>query len=96
MDDPIKTSASASPRPTIGRTVLFTEVTHKDGKAVGMPELAATVQKVNPDGSCKLWVFGDVAMYLKNSVHAGGVNGDGVLGVDDVPTPGCWHWPPRV
>jgi hypothetical protein len=41
---------------------------------------AAIIQRVNPDGSCRLWVFGDEAVYLEVSVEQG-------------KGPGQWQWP---
>lgn len=67
--------------PTPGRIVLFC---HPEDPQVQSP---AIVQRANADGTLGLWVFAD-AIQRNEQVSAGGPDGD-------VPTPGCWIWPPR-
>lgn len=89
--------ASAAQKPSPGRMVIFTEsVTDAKGKVTALGDSPAVIQRVNIDGTVRLWVFGELQVFLKQNIHPGGANLDGVLGTDDLPTPGCWHWPARV
>lgn len=83
--------AASKPVPTKGRIVFYTQPGAHDttGTIKSLEEIPAIIQGVNQDGTLTLWLFGDLQMSLKKKVSAGGPNGD-------VPTAGCWHWPPRV
>jgi hypothetical protein len=66
--------------PSIGRIVHF----HEDGGPY-----AAIITAVNQDGTAELATVGRNSLYFQHNVSMGGPEGD-------VPTKGCWTWPPYV
>ncbi len=67
--------------PTMGRIVHYQERDYDT-------TYPAIVERVNPNGTLRLWVLGPTGLRLLDAASAGGPDGD-------TPTPGCWNWPSR-
>lgn len=68
-------------KPSIGRIVIYNHPGSADG-TYPPAQSPAIIQGVNPDGTCRLFIFGPKGQHMDNHVQ-----GDG---------PCQWNWPPRV
>ncbi|AYR01069.1 hypothetical protein SEA_LEMOND_3 [Mycobacterium phage LeMond] len=70
--------------PTVGRIVHYQSYGTPGGEFLPEPR-AAIVTEVLDHGDVSLCVLNPTGMYFNTAVrHA------------EVPTPGCWNWPPRT
>lgn len=68
--------------PSQGRIVIYQHPGSADGKYAAQTS-PAIIQSVNPDGTCRLFVFGPKGQHMDDYLQYG--------------TGPCqWHWPPRT
>ena len=71
-------------KPTIGRIVHYQSYGTPGGEFLPEPR-AAVVTEVAPDDSIGVCVLNPQGLFFNRGIKFA-----------EVPTPGCWNWPPRV
>jgi hypothetical protein len=71
-------------KPTVGRIVHYQAYGTPGGEFKSVPR-AAVVAAVLEDEECDVVVLNPGGLFFNRSKHA----------PNDIPTPGCWNWPPR-
>lgn len=83
--------------PSVGRIVHYQSYGTPGGEYLPSPRAAVIAAVVAPDAvtapgavpvddTCDIVVFNPQGLFFNRTMHAPG----------DVPTPGCWNWPPRT